>query len=97
MKTSIEKSPCSPAGTDGLRTRTIRTFLAEDSLLLMTLLARIVSRNQRVSIVGSAPDGRKALWNASTLQPDLVVTDLHMPELDGAEVTPWLRARMRFW
>jgi CheY-like chemotaxis protein len=57
----------------------------------MALLARIVSMNQRVSIVGSATDGRKALWNASTLQLDLVVTDLHMPGMDGAEATRRLK------
>jgi CheY-like chemotaxis protein len=57
----------------------------------MTLLARIVSKNQGVSIVGSATDGRKALCNASTLQLDLVVTDLHMPGMDGAEVASLLK------
>jgi CheY-like chemotaxis protein len=67
--------------------RTIRIFLAEDSPLLMALLARIVSKNERVLIVGSATDGRKALTNAATLTPDLVITDLHMPGLDGAELT----------
>ena len=93
MKTSIEKSRCSPPGNNCLPTRTIRTFLAEDLPLLMTVLARIVSKDKRVAIVGSATDGRKALGNASTLQLDLVVTDLHMPGLDGAEVTRCLKQR----
>jgi CheY-like chemotaxis protein len=57
----------------------------------MALLARIVSKDKRVSIVGSATDGRKAVWNAPALQPDLVITDLHMPGLDGAEVTRRLK------
>jgi hypothetical protein len=57
----------------------------------MALLARIVTQNQRVFIVGSATDGRKALWNASTLRLDLVVTDLHMPGMDGAEATRRLK------
>ena len=91
MKPGIEKSQCSTSGNNCLPTRTIRTFLAEDSPLLMALLARMVSMNQRVSIVGSATDGRKALWNASTLQLDLVVTDLHMPGMDGAEAARRLK------
>jgi CheY-like chemotaxis protein len=74
-----------------LAPRTIRTFLAEDLPLLMVLLARIVSKDKRVAIVGSAPDGRKAVGNAPTLQPDLVITDLHMPGLDGAEVVRRLK------
>ena len=91
MKTRIEKSRCSAPGNNCLPTRTIRTFLAEDSPFLMALLARIVSKNQRVFIVGAATDGRKALWYASTLQLDLVVTDLHMPGMDGAEVARRLK------
>lgn len=76
-----------------LPARTLRTFLAEDSPLLMALLARIVSKDERVFIVGSAVDGRKAVCNARSLQPDLVITDLHMPGLDGAEATRLLKQR----
>ena len=94
MTTSIEKSHCSAAGNNGLPTRTIRTFLADDVPLLLALLAKIVSKDRRVAIVGSASDGRKALGDASTLGPDLVVTDLHMPGLDGAEVTRQLKQRL---
>jgi DNA-binding NarL/FixJ family response regulator len=72
-------------------TRVIRTFLAEDSPLLMALLARIMSNDQRVLIVGSAMDGRKAFCNASTLAPDLVITDLNMPGMDGSELTLLLK------
>ena len=91
MKPRIEKSQCSSPGNNCLPTRTIRTLLAEDSPLLMALLARIVTKNQRVFIVGAATNGQKALWNASTLQLDLVVTDLHMPGMDGAEATRRLK------
>src|ERR1700690_2365624 len=91
--TQAHKKPEQTAapGNNSLPTRTIRAFLAEDCPFLMALLARIVSKNQRVSIVGSATNGRKALCNASALQLDLVVTDLHMPGLDGAEVTHLLK------
>ena len=91
MKPSIGKLQCPEPGNNCLPGRAIRTLLAEDSPLLMALLARIVTKNQRVFIVGSATDGRKALWNASTLQLDLVVTDLHMPGMDGAEATRRLK------
>jgi DNA-binding NarL/FixJ family response regulator len=91
MKTRIETSPRSVPRDRRLSNRTIRTFLAEDLPLMMVLLARIVSKDKRVSIVGSAPDGRKAVGNAPTLQLDLVITDLHMPGLDGAEVTRRLK------
>ena len=91
MKPRIEHPQCSAPGNNRFPIRTIRTFLAEDSPLLMALLARIVSKDKRVAIVGSATDGPKALCNASTLGPDLVVTDLHIPGPDGAEVTGRLK------
>ena len=94
MKTRIENSQRSVPRDSRLSSRTIRTFLAEDSPLVMALLNRIVSKDRRVAIVGSATDGRKALCNASRLEPDLGVTDLHMPGLDGAEVTRHLKQRL---
>ncbi len=89
MRMRIERSQ-QPANNP-LPTRTIRAFLAEDSLIMMGLLARIVSKDERLAIVGSATDGRKALCGASALKPDLVLTDLHLPGLDGAEVTRLLK------
>ncbi len=91
MKACIEKSQCSAPENDSLPTRTIRAFLAEDCPFLMALMARIVSKNPRIFIVGAAPDGRKALCNASTLRLDLMVTDLHMPRMDGAETARRLK------
>lgn len=78
-------------GRRGAVHRTIRTFLAEDSPLLMMVLARTVAKDQRVAIVGSATNGCNALRNAATLAPDLVITDLHMPGVDGVEVTRRLK------
>src|SRR5271166_3626740 len=91
MKTRIEKSQCSAPESNFLPARAIRTFLAEDSPDLMKLLAMVVSKNQRIAIVGSAMDGLKAFCNASTLQLDLVVTDLQMPGMDGAKVALLLK------
>ena len=73
--------------------RTIRTFLAEDCPMMMMMLARTLAKDKRTLIIGSASDGRKAFGHASSLQPDLVMTDLHMPGLDGAEATRLLKQR----
>ena len=43
-------------------------------------------------VVGEAADGLTVLRLASALDPDLVVTEVSLPELDGAEVTARLRA-----
>ncbi len=66
-------------------------FLADDSPFMMALLARMLAKDERISIAGSATDGWKALCFATSLRPDLVLTDLHMPGLDGAEVARHLK------
>lgn len=73
--------------------RTIRILLVEDSPLMMGLLARALARNSRTLIVGAVADGHKALGYACSLAPDLVITDLHIPGLDGAGATRLLKQR----
>lgn len=91
MKTRIKKPQCYPLGNNCLPT--IHPSLAETLPSRTAPPARIVPKDKRVTIVGSARDGSKALCNASTLGPDLAVTDLQMSGLDGAEVTRRLKQR----
>jgi DNA-binding NarL/FixJ family response regulator len=52
-------------------------------------LARIVlEEGGEMQVVGEAADGREALEVIERLQPDVVVLDLSMPELDGLEAIP---------
>lgn len=71
--------------------RVIRTFLADDDPFMLALLTRLLDKHPRILIVGSAMDGRKAFHSAATLRADLVLTDLHMPNVDGRELTRWLK------
>lgn len=89
MKTSNEKQ-CAPKN-DGLATRTIRVFLADDSPFILTLLARVLAKDKRVRIVGSATDGRRAFQHACMSRSDLVLLDLHMPGSDSLEIVRWLK------
>jgi len=59
----------------------------------MRRLARIVLEEEGdVSVIGEASDGREAIQEISRLQPDVVVLDLSMPELDGLEAIPLIHA-----
>ena len=60
---------------------------------MMALLTRILSKDRRIKVVGSATDGWEALCYASSLDPDLVLLDLHIPGLNGAEVARRLKQR----
>lgn len=86
-KSDIQSSP----DRDQFAGNTIRAFLVDDDPAIMVLLARLLERDQRITIIGSATDGRKAFHSAAVSRPDLVLTDLHMPIIDGVEVTRRLK------
>jgi DNA-binding NarL/FixJ family response regulator len=75
--------------------RPIRAFLADESPFMLVFLSRILAGDRRITVVGSATDGRKAFHMASSSHPDLVLMALHMHGFDGAEVTRWLKKLRR--
>lgn len=64
--------------------RKIRVLLAEDSAFARKVIREILSGDQ-IEVVGAARDGEEALEMTAELAPDLVVTDLVMPRVNGVE------------
>lgn len=62
-------------------------LLVDDSLLTLAILKRILSTTPEIQVVGTATNGQEALDIISNLQPDVICTDLHMPVMDGFELT----------
>lgn len=54
----------------------------------MELLKRVPG----LRVVGQAKDGREAVQLAASEQPDIVLLDLSMPEMDGMEALPLIRS-----
>jgi DNA-binding NarL/FixJ family response regulator len=65
----------------------IKVLLADDHPVVRRGLAACLSRHERIELVGEASHGRQALELARALQPDVVVTDIEMPEMNGADLT----------
>ncbi len=65
----------------------IRILIADDHSLMRVGLNALFSHQEDMSIVGEACDGLQTVQLAETLDPDVVVMDLKMPKLDGAEAT----------
>ncbi len=65
----------------------IRIFVADDHPIVRNGIKSIFADEEGYSIVGEADDGLKALQGISTEQPDVVILDISMPELDGILVT----------
>ena len=68
-------------------TRPARVLIADDQTLFRTGLARLLDEDPRVEVVGQAVDGADAVKAAVTAKPDVILMDLKMPNVDGAEAT----------
>ena len=66
---------------------TIRVLIVDDHALFAEALMLTLGIDDRIEVVGHAPNGREALVLARTLRPDVVLMDLHMPGMDGIETT----------
>ena len=62
-----------------------RIVIAEDHTILREGLRSLLSSNPNFEIVGEAGDGREAIRCAEKFKPDLILTDLSMPRMNGME------------
>ena len=70
----------------------IRVVVADDQALVRGGFRMILDSQKDIEVVAEAGDGREALVKARELQPDVVLMDIRMPELDGLEATRRLLA-----
>jgi len=65
----------------------IRVLIADDHAIIRDGLVALLEKNKEIEVIGQAENGRKAVHLAQKLQPDLVVMDVSMPDLNGIEAT----------
>ena len=64
-----------------------RVLLADDHTVVRRGFGLILSKEGDLEVVGEASNGREAVELAQKLQPDVVIIDVSMPELNGIEGT----------
>jgi len=67
--------------------KAIRILLADDHTVMRNGLRLLLERQPNLAVVGEASNGRETVHLAETLNPDVVVMDIAMPNLNGIEAS----------
>jgi two-component system response regulator DesR len=70
----------------------IRIVLAEDQAMVRGALAALLKLTPGLEVVGEAGDGKSALTLVERLQPDVLLTDIEMPQMTGLDVAQALKS-----
>ena len=72
---------------------TIRVILADDHTVVRAGLRAVLGAAKDIEVIGEAKNGREAVAMAERFNPDVVIMDLDMPEVDGTEATKQMLAK----
>ena len=76
--------------------RRIRVLIADDAVVVRRMLGDILSSDPALEVAGAAANGRIALARIPEVNPDVVILDVEMPEMDGLETLRALRRTYPF-
>lgn len=69
----------------------IRVLIAEDQGMVLGALAALLEIEEDISVVAQARDGRAALEAVAAQKPDVLITDIEMPQMTGLELAAELK------
>ena len=73
----------------------IRVMVVDDSVVVRGLVSRWIEEEPGLALAGSLRNGRDAVDQLERIDPDVVILDIEMPELDGISALPLLLAKKR--
>ncbi|MCB0084822.1 MAG: response regulator transcription factor, partial [Caldilineaceae bacterium] len=65
----------------------IRVLIVDDQFIVRSGLATFIAVEPGMMLVGEAKDGAEAVQFCNNLQPDVILMDMMMPRMNGAEAT----------
>lgn len=85
MRTDMSSARESSGGEAVTRDGSVRVLVVDDSAVCRRAVAALIDSTDFFELVGEAASGREALAMLCELQPDFVLVDVRMEELDGIE------------
>ncbi len=73
--------------------RTIRVLLVDDNSSFLEAAARFLATETYIEIVGLLSSGQDVIEKMEALQPDLILMDIALPEVNGLETTRAIKAQ----
>ena len=73
----------------------IRVLLADDQIFMCQILQDWLSEEEDLEVIGYANNGEKAIELVEELEPDVVIMDVEMPEMDGVSATEIISQRFK--
>jgi len=70
-----------------LNQQPIRVLVVDDHAIVRKGISALFARVEDIEVVGEASDGQQAVVRSAALQPDVVIMDLVMPQMDGISAT----------
>ncbi len=69
----------------------IRILICDDAVVVRRLVSDVLATDAELEVAGTAPNGRIALAKITQVNPDIVIMDVEMPDLDGLQTLAALR------
>ncbi len=69
----------------------LRILIVDDSVIVRRMVNNVLSESDQIEVVGVAPNGHIALAKIPQVNPDLIILDVEMPEIDGLETLRRIR------
>ena len=71
--------------------RKIRILMVDDAVVFRRMVSDVLAEDPAIEVVGTAANGRIAIQKLTQVNPDLVMLDVEMPEMDGLEALNVIR------
>src|SRR5262249_30278382 len=91
MSVALHSAPAMPARDPA----PLRVMVVDDAVVVRGLVSRWIAEQPGLAVVASLTNGRQAVDQLERADPDVVVLDIDMPELDGISALPMLLEKRR--